>query len=258
MDVTRQLQRIGISPKGVDTYLALIDIGRASAYQLAKKMSAPRATVYFVLDELVQRGLVATSKKQGTTIFSANPPAAILRYAEGQRDEATQRVGIARGLVEQLIPFFEKTATEVPRVQFVEGKNGVLSLLQENEEVWHQSMLDIDATWWGFDDATLFEHYNNWFRAMWERRHELRRTRITVNVFSNAVVAKDLRDRWPLTHLRPFPEGFDFTSTLWLMGNYVVVMSTRRRPHYALQLKDPLLAESIRFMFRMLWSAKVG
>lgn len=257
MDIAQQLNRIGLSAKGVDTYLSLLEMGRGTAYQLAKKMSVPRATVYFVLDELIQKGLISSAKKQSTTIFTPNPPAALLRLTEGERDEAARRVGIARGLVDLLGPIFERRAVEMPRLQFVEGREAVHALLQENEEAWHQSMLETDCTWWGFDDTSLFANYSQWFKQMWVRREELRRDRIYVNVFSNVAVASSLRERWPKTKLRPFPEGYDFTSTLWLCGNFVIVIASRRT-HYALQLRDPLLAESIRFMFRMLWNAKVG
>jgi hypothetical protein len=76
---------------------------------------------------------------------------------------------------------------------------------------------------------------------------------LRVRVFTPVPVASSVEQRFPLTQLRQFPVSVRFPTTLWLMGEYLALFSTGTGIHYCYQLHDPLLAESLRIIFKLLW-----
>ena len=53
--------------------------------------------------------------------------------------------------------------------------------------------------------------------------------------------------------LRPLPGINKFSATLWLVGEYLIILKTQDDPHYALQIRDQLLTENVYAIFDRLW-----
>lgn len=253
MDLKQGLLRLGLRAKEVDLYLALIDAGRSTAQPLSKRAGMTRSTAYFILEGLLERGLVAKEQRRGTTYFVAHPPAALVQALVREEEEAHTRRRIAEKISEELLPRFKDLFSRSPRMQLVEGKPGVQGLLRNSAAAWHHSMLAEDKTWWGFEDAQFVKHHDKWFREVWEAYDEERRSILKVRVFSDPSLSRDVQKRFPLTKLRSFPTGVNFPSTLWLMGNYLALFVITDRLHYAYQLEDRALAASLRVVFQLLW-----
>jgi hypothetical protein len=53
--------------------------------------------------------------------------------------------------------------------------------------------------------------------------------------------------------IRPWPGGMDLTSATWVNGDYIIMITTRQRPHYLVQIHDKTLAHNMREMFKNIW-----
>ena len=58
------------------------------------------------------------------------------------------------------------------------------------------------------------------------------------------------------TEIRPLPVRYSFPSSLWLFGNYLLLLQTREKPHFCVHIHDLMLAQSLRIIFSMLWERK--
>jgi hypothetical protein len=47
--------------------------------------------------------------------------------------------------------------------------------------------------------------------------------------------------------------GVKFSSSIWIYGGYIVMGITSQKPHYALQMKEPVFASNLRTVFELLW-----
>ena len=253
MAIFEELQNFGFTEKESALYLSLAETGKATATTLTRRTNLSRSSVYFVLDSLKKRGLVSAETKNKTTYFTANHPSSLKGELEKQQEELEKKLLSAEHLARELLPFFRAKQFHVPKLQFFEGKQAVKGALTEFEKRWHDSMLQSDCTWWGFEDGSLFGHYGPWFEHIWKRFQTIRLEKLSVRVFTNAPIAGLLSSKFPRTLLRPLPSGYTFSSTLWLMGDYIVLLSCREKPHYMYQLEDPILAENLRVIFRLLW-----
>lgn len=253
--IETQLRQLGLGEKEVAIYLLLAETGRTTAQPLARSSHLPRATVYFTLESLQEKGLVAAEKKKGTTFFSLTTPQALVRLLEREQEAAQQQLQLAKQLLPQLIPLLGEHRAKIPKLRYIEGKDAIVRWLEESEEDWYRSLLERDATWWGFDDSALFQSYQSWFEGMWKRHQRIRQDTINVRVFSDApkAVRDELHHRFPRTLLRPLPSGYEFSSTFWLVGDFLVLIVAHDRPHYAFQIRDSVLAQNIRVIFRLLW-----
>ena len=250
------LVALGLSPREASLYLSLAESGKTTAHALSRRVNLPRASVYFLLESLAERGLVTGEKKRGTSFFSANPPSSLVKMLEREKDAVASKLSSAQGLIEQLLPFFRSRNYSVPRLQFFEGKDAVMRMLYDFEDEWHASILAADCTWWGFEDPSLFEQYESWYRHMWDKFEKVRKEKMKVRVFIDVPVASDLQKRFPNTILRPLPLHPQFTATVFLMGEFLLLLMSRQKPHYAFQIRDAVLAENLRVVFRLLWAGE--
>jgi hypothetical protein len=48
-------------------------------------------------------------------------------------------------------------------------------------------------------------------------------------------------------------KDFNFTATNGILGDYVILVMTKQRPHYIVEIHDAVYAENMRQVFRNLW-----
>lgn len=71
---TKILEKIGLTPNESKVYLALIEIGSASASEILQKTGLHRAVVYDLLERLQEKGLVSTAITNKKKYFEASNP----------------------------------------------------------------------------------------------------------------------------------------------------------------------------------------
>ncbi len=63
-NLTFTLEKAGLNKRETVLYLALLQMGPSSVLSIAKKADMKRPTAYLVLDDLMQKGLVAEVPKE--------------------------------------------------------------------------------------------------------------------------------------------------------------------------------------------------
>lgn len=123
MKVHSLLQKLGFSTKEIKVYLAALELGVASAQDIAKKAGLKRTTGYAVLEYLTQRGVVGKTKVSGKTRFVSEPPQRLSSLIA----ELSQ--GIEEALP-QLTALYNKNEVK-PKVTFYEGEQAVQSVYED-------------------------------------------------------------------------------------------------------------------------------
>ena len=81
------LQNIGLSEKEVLVYLQLIETGTGSAFDLSKKTDMPSSTIYVMLKNLEQKGLVTRGLNKKTAKFYALEPENFYKYLNSKQTQ---------------------------------------------------------------------------------------------------------------------------------------------------------------------------
>ncbi len=124
----------------------------------------------------------------------------------------------------------------------------------ENFAKWNNEILKTDATWWGFQDHSLVEHYEKWIDWTWNTK-EYQNPRIKAHLLSNiSPIEQKLEKKFSRTKrdIR-FLKGMNFTSSIWVAGDYLVMAVTRQHPFYLFEIHDATLAHNMREVFKKLW-----
>lgn len=249
------LQAIGLYENEVRVYLALAEVGKSGAQLLSKRIGIPRTTAYAALDSLVKKGLVSISQRGSTSYFTANNPNAVLRLVENQKREINAREKCAQELTKILPAYFMNRNFSLPRLQFFEGRQNIENLLFDSLEQWRDSAAKYNNTWWGYQDHTFAEQYYKWIEHAWATKAENE----TYNFLSNysEIELGIKKKKVPNRDIRLIPPEFEFTSSIWLVGDYILLLMTRQEPHYVFQLNDAVFAASLRLLFQLVWQMKL-
>ncbi len=116
MQIIESLQNLGLNEKQAKVYVALLQLGKSSAYVIATKSGLKKPTTYVILGELVEKGLVLKVPRARKQLFEAKSPDEFFALAE-------ERLKVAKKSLPELLAL---TRGETPKVRtlFYEGFAG--------------------------------------------------------------------------------------------------------------------------------------
>ncbi|MBI5530704.1 MAG: hypothetical protein HY918_04360 [Candidatus Doudnabacteria bacterium] len=149
------LTKLGFHEKKASIYIALLELGEASVIDIAKKTQLKRTTVYNILPEMVQDGLVRTAVKKSRRFFFIENP-------NNLKQDYQDRIH----LVDKLLPELRAIHNVLPykpRITFYEGVGGMKELYQDTLDSLHGGGIILSYT--GFHDYYQFmpREYMDWY-----------------------------------------------------------------------------------------------
>lgn len=127
MDINQNVESVlvdmGLSKNEAKIYLTMLDIGSATASEIAKKSNVQRTNVYDALDRMLKKGMASFITHEQTKYFSACDPEIIL-HLQNERQERFK----------QILPVLKiKDSTCKNRFQasVLEGIKGIRSILDD-------------------------------------------------------------------------------------------------------------------------------
>ena len=122
--VQKQLEGLGLTENEVKVYMASLEVGAASAQQLAAKSAVVRPTAYVAIGGLVKRGLMSSHTRGKKQFFQAERPAQLLRLVEEEKKKLADRESKLKSLLPGLESLISM-AGEKPEVKYYEGLDGL-------------------------------------------------------------------------------------------------------------------------------------
>lgn len=117
-----ELKLLGLNDVDASIFLSLLELGEASASEIAHKSKVPRASVYDILERLENQGLASHTIKDFKKYFSACDPKSIIKDLEYKKSK-----------INNILPELEKikksTPEEKTKTQVYEGKKAIQSIL---------------------------------------------------------------------------------------------------------------------------------
>lgn len=167
--INKFLQDIGLSDKEILVYLELLREEKSSVLDLSKKTNILRTSVYPILDNLSEKGLVSEIKVGKKVYFQAEAPERIGSYIESQKIKLEEQSQLANDYIPQLKSLSRQTG-EKPIVKVYEGREGIF---KANEESFGYGKLDKDDTAYFIYPFDLLE---NLFSEQEIKKSRLQRT----------------------------------------------------------------------------------
>ena len=113
--VEQTFEKIGLSPRETQVYLALLERGQSTGYEISKHLGEKRTTIYYTLEELRKKGLVLKTPHASKHYFTARHPQEVAAEAHKRANELDSLLPYLSGLIKD---------GERPKLTYYEGIDG--------------------------------------------------------------------------------------------------------------------------------------
>lgn len=250
------LQKIGLSDKDSEVYLACLELGTQPASTIAKKAGLKRPTTYLILEGLLKKGLVSEYTGSNVKYFTAVSPDFLLSYIEKQRRSLTAH----QRELEEFLPQFHSLTNPYsvsPKVRFYEGIEGIERVMDDTlsakGEILCFSCLD---RWFAREElANYIKNYAR--RRSIEKKIPLRGiaidTPLTRQYLEKDYPGDKTRD---FTKVHSFPSDISvFHNEINIYNDKVAICSLGNHELLGIIIESREIAESQRAIFELAWRA---
>jgi len=123
MKIIKSLQKLGLNYKEQEIYLALLQLEKATANQLAYKANIKRPTTYDIIARLQKDGFIGQTTENGKRLFVATPPEQLIEKIEDQKRELKNDLPFLLSIY--------NTKAQKPKVAYFEGSSGIKQLYED-------------------------------------------------------------------------------------------------------------------------------
>lgn len=115
-------REVGLDGKAARAYLALLELGKGTATEIAARAELKRSNVYYILDELQGKGYVHEVLGEKIKKFSATDPSKIFYAIQTATEELRFMLPVIKAL--------QNKGKAKPRIEYFEGKDAILSVFR--------------------------------------------------------------------------------------------------------------------------------
>jgi len=230
----------GLSTKEAALYLAVLEAGELTHARAAEKSHLKRSTVYNLVEELKNKGILSETKKRGISYIAALSPKLLIERFEHSVEEAHS---ILPALME-----LAYASPVKPRIRFYEGQSGIKEILLEASSSGKDYI--------GFIDYTLMprEIYRHIRTKIAPTRQKLgNRLRLLMpRNPTNERIQKEYRQM--IEHrLVDFPSRKNHIEILLYEGSKIGCMSYVRHEMFGVVIDSEGIYQTLHDLFMLIW-----
>lgn len=245
------LQKIGFSEREALVYVVLVKQGRLSPVQLSRLTKIKRTTIYSILKELIEKDLVAQDLTHKNQLVYALPVQQLITLVGKQEREVNKRKELTKRAVSELDAVTTGSKFSIPRTSFI-SEEQIESFLYEQTDKWNQSILQYDKTMWGFSSAKYVSEYFEYMVWFWE--HAPKELELKL-LGDDLEVEQKLSKKFPKRKIKVATPPFHFTASTIICGDYILLVTTKQRPYYLIEIYDVVLAQNLRELYKRMWQS---
>lgn len=233
---------IGLTPREIKVYLALIELGSTKIGRILEKTQIPSSKIYEILGRLQDKGLVSYVKVENTRHYQASNPNSILTFLDEKRTKISE---VIPELIEK-----QKFAQEKQSVEIFEGPKAIFNLLTNMI-----SSAKPGEFYLAFTHGE--EHQNELINIFYKKFIKLRNEKkLLVKLLTHTHV-KPLfekiytKEEFKQTHTR-FTD-FNFPQGLTIFQDNLIFVTWGEHPT-AVRMKSERISSDFRAFFLQLWN----
>lgn len=241
---------LGLNEREAKLYRAVLAAKELTPVELAKNAGIKRTTAYSAARSLVEKGLLVEDSSKRPRVFRLAMPEDINLTIETERKRSEERQNLLRQLSEKVVLVSEQINYPIPRIRFID-ESKLEQYFKQAFPLWIESMKDSgEYGFWGFQDATFVDRFEDQLHYWWKISPPQAEVYLLTNLSGGE---KRLKGQYEKRYMKYWGEATDFISTTWVVGDYLIIINTRTRPYYAIEIHSRPLAHDQREVFRNLW-----
>lgn len=244
------LKDLKLGDKEEKIYRLILERGKVAPSVISRLTHINRTTVYSCAKELKDRGLILEDIGGKTIYYTPARGEELEKVIKKEKEKFDEKISTIKKLQSELVSLPESKNYSIPKIRFIDEVD-IESYLNESLSKWYESMQKIDTTWWGFQDHTFVEKFEKWIDHSWK----IAPKEIDLKLLTNGSdIEKKMKDKKyaERRNVRFFPKS-EFSATQWVMGDYIIFLITKEHPYYMIEIRDAVIAENTRELFKKLW-----
>ena len=233
---TRILENLGLTPKEIDVYIALLGAESASIAKLMTNAKVSRKSIYEILDKLLDKGLISYTIKDNKKQFTAASPERLL-------DIVKEKQSNLETLLPELLKKYKESKEETT-VRVFMGKEGMKAVsnnvLKENKNFYVIA-----------NEGNIFEFLKYYMPQFQKNAKKL-------GIYGNVVYSESARDKRLVTpaenDIRYAPNKYTSPMSVAIYGNNVNILIFSEENPVAIHIKNKEIAQSFMNYFNLMWA----
>lgn len=123
-------RQFGLEENEEKVFFALLELGQSGVVNIAKKTGFKRSTTYYLLDQLINKGLVTLLQKGAHRIYSSVPPETIQKLLEKKEEQIENEKEKFTKLMPELALLYGRLPDR-PKVIYYEGQAGLRTVYED-------------------------------------------------------------------------------------------------------------------------------
>lgn len=241
--IEKDIQSLGLNEKEAKVYLASLELGQATVQKISAKASIKRPTTYFIIENLMERGLMSSYYQGKKQLFMAEMPERILDLIAKERKELELREEQFKRLLPELQSINNRNKDK-PVVKYYEGKDGILTMVSEHLKTSkNQEAFDV------FSRDVIEDFISS------EDLMEIRKERLSNKIRNRALYVREkgeLQNIQDARLIRLSQKDLPVTCDISFFEDKVRITSFKERM-VGIVIEDKEIASSFRAIFELAW-----
>ncbi len=127
----RALLQLKLTEKEIQTYVSLLENGKASIQDIARETGVNRVSIYAAIDELKQKGLASESRQGRRRIYAAENPEGLLDILNQKKKQISRDEDVLQNIVLPMLKAINVRQENKPQIKFFEGADGIERVFSE-------------------------------------------------------------------------------------------------------------------------------
>ncbi len=248
-DLATILQEIGLNKSESKVFVYLLEGGQSvRVTNIARRMKMNRTTLYGILRNLSERGLVTSVEDRGILTYRAIDPHLLEDHVERMRQKLSGSIAKIKRVLPALDSARSRGHGVLPSIQFFEGPEGI-------KQAYEDSLRGSAKQIFGFTGSQAVEYFFKSEDKKWAQKYVDRRSSAGIKFFAITADAPGSRhaqelDAKSLRLTKLLPAGFDFDIEIEIYGSKVLFASYSKEHPLAVLIEDEKIAGTMKTIFR--------
>lgn len=242
MDILSSVRQLGFSEKEGRVYLALLQGGQSTAYQISKRSGLKTPTTYVILNGLVDKGAARKILKPKAINYAATDPVELFVNARSRIERAQAALPKLQAMA--------RNESKVVQASYYEGVTGIKEM--------YKKLLDEMG---GKTFVAFFAHGKDTPKDLWEYWSVLNKQMVDRKIRVRAITTKDITTQAYLNNLKvpkEFMEIKGLSENIYSSNISIEVYNSHtqiisHRYEQAILIDNPDIANVLRQIFEIVW-----
>jgi HTH-type transcriptional regulator, sugar sensing transcriptional regulator len=245
--INQALKQIGLTDGEIKVYLALLELGSCTTWNIFKKSKVSGSKTYEVLERLASKGLVSSITKNGVKYFEASSPERIIDYL----DDKQKGIETEKAEIHKIIPelILKQKSAQSSIVKVFTGWEGIKTA---NEDIIGSLHKGDEWLSLGIGITEFPKHLVDYFN----KRQQIRIKKGAVEkllIHRKWTYLIETRKNWKHTQIRFIDEKIEMPTSTDIYKNKVIIFIYAQESPMAILIENKHVYENFKRYFYAMW-----